>query len=73
MSFFDAMGRRFLWEAGWDYSHRTGHGIGSYLSLHELPPQITTDYMAPGMVKNMFVANGKFKSLYIYNICIASE
>ena len=36
----DAFARRPLWEAGLDYGHGTGHGIGSYLSVHEGPQRI---------------------------------
>jgi len=36
----DAFARRPLWEAGLDYAHGTGHGIGSYLSVHEGPQRI---------------------------------
>ncbi|MBW8267883.1 aminopeptidase P family protein [Caldovatus aquaticus] len=33
----DAIARRALWDAGLDYDHGTGHGVGSYLSVHEGP------------------------------------
>ncbi|MDB5696456.1 MAG: X-Pro aminopeptidase [Sphingomonas bacterium] len=36
----DAFARAPLWEAGLDYPHGTGHGIGSYLSVHEGPQRI---------------------------------
>lgn len=36
----DAFARRPLWEAGLDFSHGTGHGIGAYLSVHEGPQRI---------------------------------
>ena len=36
----DAFARRPLWEAGLDYPHGTGHGVGSYLSVHEGPQRI---------------------------------
>ncbi len=36
----DAFARRPLWEAGLDYAHGTGHGIGAYLSVHEGPQRI---------------------------------
>ena len=35
--YLDAIARRPLWEAGLDYDHGTGHGVGSYLSVHEGP------------------------------------
>ncbi|NIM09711.1 MAG: M24 family metallopeptidase, partial [Planctomycetales bacterium] len=31
----DALARTALWQAGLDYDHGTGHGVGSYLSVHE--------------------------------------
>ncbi len=37
----DAVARRALWQAGLDYDHGTGHGVGSYLSVHEGPVSIS--------------------------------
>jgi Xaa-Pro aminopeptidase len=37
----DALARRSLWQAGLDYDHGTGHGVGSYLSVHEGPVSIS--------------------------------
>ena len=43
-----------LWEAGLDYDHGTGHGVGSYLSVHEGPQNISKrpvmQALKPGMV-----------------------
>ncbi|MCB2086989.1 MAG: aminopeptidase P family protein [Sphingomonadaceae bacterium] len=36
----DALARQFLWQAGVDYAHGTGHGVGSYLGVHEGPQRI---------------------------------
>jgi Xaa-Pro aminopeptidase len=36
----DAFARRPLWEAGLDFGHGTGHGIGAYLAVHEGPQRI---------------------------------
>jgi Xaa-Pro aminopeptidase len=36
----DALARQHLWAAGLDYAHGTGHGVGSYLSVHEGPQRI---------------------------------
>ena len=36
----DAVARSRLWKAGLDYAHGTGHGVGSYLSVHEGPQRI---------------------------------
>jgi Xaa-Pro aminopeptidase len=50
----DAFARRPLWEAGLDYEHGTGHGVGSYLSVHEGPQNISkrpvTQSLRPGMI-----------------------
>jgi Xaa-Pro aminopeptidase len=49
----DPFARRALWQAGLDYDHGTGHGIGSYLSVHEGPQSISRAGMAvlePGMI-----------------------
>ncbi len=37
----DAVARRALWAAGLDFDHGTGHGVGSYLSVHEGPVSIS--------------------------------
>jgi len=36
----DSLARQFLWEAGLDYAHGTGHGVGSFLAVHEGPQRI---------------------------------
>ena len=49
----DAFARRPLWEAGCDFDHGTGHGVGSYLSVHEGPQRISklgTVTLEPGMI-----------------------
>jgi Xaa-Pro aminopeptidase len=50
----DSFARRPLWEAGLDYDHGTGHGVGSYLSVHEGPQNISKkpvlQALKPGMV-----------------------
>jgi Xaa-Pro aminopeptidase len=49
----DALARGALWRAGLDFDHGTGHGIGSYLSVHEGPQRIAKTGMtalAPGMI-----------------------
>lgn len=38
----DVLARQYLWAAGLDYAHGTGHGVGSYLSVHEGPQRIAT-------------------------------
>jgi Xaa-Pro aminopeptidase len=49
----DPFARRALWEAGLDFDHGTGHGVGSYLSVHEGPQGISKAGMValePGMI-----------------------
>ena len=50
----DTLARQFLWHAGRDFDHGTGHGIGSYLSVHEGPQRISkapnTTALMPGMI-----------------------
>jgi Xaa-Pro aminopeptidase len=50
----DVLARRPLWEAGLDYDHGTGHGVGSYLSVHEGPQNISKrpilQTLRPGMI-----------------------
>jgi Xaa-Pro aminopeptidase len=49
----DVLARQALWMAGLDYDHGTGHGVGSYLSVHEGPARINkTDRtpLEPGMI-----------------------
>lgn len=37
----DTLARQFLWQAGLDYNHGTGHGVGAYLNVHEGPQSIS--------------------------------
>jgi len=50
----DAFARQYLWDVGCDYDHGTGHGVGSYLSVHEGPQGISkrgVDVpLRPGMI-----------------------
>jgi len=50
----DALARAPLWAAGLDYDHGTGHGVGSYLGVHEGPHRIAkvnnTVALRPGMI-----------------------
>jgi Xaa-Pro aminopeptidase len=43
----DPLARRALWQNGLDYDHGTGHGVGSYLSVHEGPQSISKAGMVP--------------------------
>ncbi|MGZ3364533.1 MAG: aminopeptidase P family protein [Caulobacteraceae bacterium] len=53
-SALDALARMALWERGLDYDHGTGHGVGSYLGVHEGPHRISkapsTVALQPGMI-----------------------
>jgi len=55
----DALARLPLWQAGLDFAHGTGHGVGSYLSVHEGPARIAkpsypgagpSEPLLPGMI-----------------------
>ncbi|WP_420141941.1 aminopeptidase P family protein [Sphingomonas sp.] len=55
----DTLARQYLWAAGLDYAHGTGHGVGSFLSVHEGPQRIAPggsgfaggdEPLAPGMI-----------------------
>jgi Xaa-Pro aminopeptidase len=49
----DSFARAPLWQAGLDFDHGTGHGVGSYLSVHEGPARISklgTAPLVPGMI-----------------------
>jgi Xaa-Pro aminopeptidase len=50
----DIMARHALWQAGLDFDHGTGHGVGSYLGVHEGPQRISkipsTVALKPGMI-----------------------
>jgi len=51
----DVLARQFLWAERLDYAHGTGHGVGSFLSVHEGPQRIATyaggdEPLQPGMI-----------------------
>lgn len=49
----DCLARLALWQAGLDFDHGTGHGVGSYLSVHEGPQRISklgSTALEPGMI-----------------------
>jgi Xaa-Pro aminopeptidase len=51
----DILARQYLWADGVDYGHGTGHGVGSYLSVHEGPQRIASfggmnQALEPGMI-----------------------
>lgn len=55
----DSFARQFLWDVGLDYAHGTGHGIGSYLNVHEGPMGISWRNIPddPGLEAGMFLSN----------------
>jgi Xaa-Pro aminopeptidase len=52
----DSFARQFLWQAGLDFEHGTGHGVGSYLSVHEGPARISKLGTAP-LKRGMILSN----------------
>ena len=52
----DAVARLALWQAGLDYGHGTGHGVGSYLGVHEGPQSISRRSHEP-LLPNMILSN----------------
>ena len=52
----DTLARQFLWRAGLDFDHGTGHGVGSYLSVHEGPARISKLGGAP-LKRGMILSN----------------
>ncbi|ESZ99310.1 putative Xaa-pro aminopeptidase P [Sclerotinia borealis F-4128] len=77
----DALARQFLWEEGLDYRHGTGHGVGSFLNVHEGPIGIGTRIqysevpLAPGNVISNepgYYEDGSF-GVRIENIVMVKE
>jgi Xaa-Pro aminopeptidase len=53
----DALARLPMWAAGLDYDHGTGHGVGSYLGVHEGPHRISKAPNAIALLPGMIVSN----------------
>jgi Xaa-Pro aminopeptidase len=53
----DALARQFLWSDGLDYDHGTGHGVGSFLSVHEGPQRIGKQFNGHALRAGMVVSN----------------
>ena len=53
----DALARAPLWSGGFDYDHGTGHGVGSYLGVHEGPQRIARPLTAAPLEPGMIVSN----------------
>jgi Xaa-Pro aminopeptidase len=56
-SALDALARMALWAHGLDYDHGTGHGVGSYLGVHEGPQRIAKQPNAVPLEAGMIVSN----------------
>jgi len=52
----DSFARQYLWQAGLDFEHGTGHGVGSYLSVHEGPARISKLGTTP-LKRGMILSN----------------
>jgi Xaa-Pro aminopeptidase len=74
----DALARQALWRAGLDFDHGVGHGIGSYLSVHEGPQRIAktgTVALVSGMIISNepgYYASGKF-GIRIENLVVVQK
>jgi Xaa-Pro aminopeptidase len=74
----DALARQYLWAAGLDYGHGTGHGVGSYLGVHEGPQGISRRNRVP-LKPGMVVSNepGYYKAgaygIRIENLQVVNE
>lgn len=53
----DALARLPLWEAGYNFMHGTGHGVGSCLCVHEGPHQIRMEYRPAPLLEGMVVTD----------------
>ena len=53
----DSFARRPLWDAGLDYDHGTGHGVGCYLSVHEGPQNISKRQLPQTLKPGMITSN----------------
>jgi Xaa-Pro aminopeptidase len=75
----DSFARRPLWDAGLDYDHGTGHGVGSYLAVHEGPQNISKRPVNQPLLPGMICSNepGYYKTgeygIRIENLVVVSE
>lgn len=53
----DVLARYAMWQEGKNYLHGTGHGVGSYLNVHEGPHQFRMNWMPAPLVANMTITN----------------
>ena len=77
-SALDVLARMALWEGGFDYDHGTGHGVGSYLGVHEGPQRIAKAPNAAALEPGMIISNepGYYKAghygIRIENLIVVS-
>lgn len=53
----DVLARQYLWDAGLDYDHGTGHGVGAFLCVHEGPQRISKKGSAVALQPGMILSN----------------
>lgn len=53
----DVLARHSLWQAGLDYDHGTGHGVGCYLNVHEGPQRIGKSPSSVALLPGMILSN----------------
>ncbi len=53
----DILARQYMWREGYNYLHGTGHGVGSYLCVHEGPHQFRLEWKPAPFVEGMTVTN----------------
>ncbi|RVU34626.1 aminopeptidase P family protein [Hwanghaeella grinnelliae] len=75
----DGFARQFLWSVGLDFDHGTGHGVGSYLNVHEGPQRISKGVggvsLQPGMILSNepgFYKTGEY-GIRIENLVVVTE
>ena len=75
----DCLARRDMWRYGYNYLHGTGHGVGSYLSVHEGPHQYRMEYKPQPLRAGMTITDepgiyleGKF-GVRIENTCLIRD
>lgn len=74
----DTLARQYLWQVGKDFDHGTGHGVGSFLSVHEGPQRISKlghQTLLPGMILSNepgYYREGQF-GIRIENLVVVEE
>ncbi|OFX00432.1 MAG: X-Pro aminopeptidase [Alphaproteobacteria bacterium RIFCSPHIGHO2_12_FULL_63_12] len=75
----DILARKAMWDRGLDYDHGTGHGVGSFLGVHEGPQRIAKAASAQALKPGMILSNepGYYKTgaygIRIENLIIVTE